>query len=60
MTWDAASGDKNTMIDVALGKVKVYADKLRGKSKFEVNTPTAVLAIRGTIFEVKVWEEKKS
>ena len=58
MTWDATSGDKNTMVDVALGKVKVYAEKLRGKSKFEVNTPTAVLGIRGTIFEVKVWEEK--
>ena len=60
LTWDTASGDNNTMIDVALGKVKVYAKKLRGQSKFEVNTPTAVLGIRGTLFEVKVWEEKKS
>ena len=58
MNWDTASGDNNTMIDVALGKVKVYAKKLSGQSKFEVNTPTAVLAIRGTVFEVKVWEEK--
>lgn len=58
MTLDPVSGDKNTLVDVALGKVKVHAQKLRNQSKFEVNTPTAVLGIRGTLFEVNVSEEK--
>jgi hypothetical protein len=59
MTWDDVSGDKTTLIDVAVGKVKVQAKKLKGNSKFEMNTPTAVLGVRGTSFEVKVYEEKK-
>ena len=60
MNWDEASKDKTTLIDVAMGKVKVHAEKLRGKSKFEINTPTAVLGIRGTTFEVNVWESAKA
>lgn len=59
MNWLNQGDEKKTMIDVAAGKVKVYANQLKGDSKFEVNTPTAVLGIRGTRFEVHVVEEKK-
>jgi len=50
--------DKTTLVDVAMGSVMVYAKKLKGKSKFEVNTPTATIGIRGTQFEVKVQEKQ--
>lgn len=59
MNWLNQTDEKKTMIDVAAGKVKVYASQLKGASKFEVNTPTAVLGIRGTVFEVHVVQEKK-
>ena len=55
---DAQSGEKVTLLDLAIGKVLVYAEKLRGDSKFEVKTPTATTGVRGTVFEVSV-EEKK-
>ena len=46
-----------TLLDVSMGAVLVKAEKLAGASKFEVKTPTSIVGIRGTTFEVKV--EKK-
>ena len=43
-----------TLLDVSLGAVLVKAEKLAGDSKFEVKTPTSIVGIRGTTFEVKV------
>ncbi len=43
-----------TLLDVSLGAVLVKAEKLTGSSKFEVKTPTSIVGIRGTTFEVKV------
>ncbi len=43
-----------TLLDVSLGAVLVKAEKLAGTSKFEVKTPTSIVGIRGTTFEVKV------
>ena len=43
-----------TLLDVSLGAVLVKAEKLTGTSKFEVKTPTSIVGIRGTTFEVKV------
>ncbi|MBI3252995.1 MAG: FecR domain-containing protein [Candidatus Omnitrophica bacterium] len=44
----------NTLLDVEVGSVLVKAEKLVGNSKFEVKTPTSIVGIRGTIFEVNV------
>jgi hypothetical protein len=57
LQWGAAEGEKVTLLDLAIGKVLIHAEKLKGKSKFEVRTPTSTTGVRGTIFEVAV-EEK--
>ncbi|MBI4432479.1 MAG: FecR domain-containing protein [Candidatus Omnitrophica bacterium] len=44
----------NTLLDVQIGSVLVKAEKLVGDSKFEVKTPTSIVGIRGTTFEVNV------
>lgn len=48
------SPEKITLLDVAIGKVMVYVEKLEGDSKFEVRTPTGTMGVRGTVFEVIV------
>lgn len=54
MELDPATGEKNTYLDLALGKVLIHAQKLEGNSKFEVITPTSTTGVRGTVFEVSV------
>lgn len=56
---NSLTGEKRTMLDVAIGRVMVHVEKLEGDSKFEVRTPTATMGVRGTVFEVIVEEEKK-
>ena len=51
---DEASKIDNTLLEVSVGDVLVRAEKLVGASKFEVKTPTSIVGIRGTIFEVHV------
>lgn len=45
---------ENTLLSVQAGSVLVKAQKLIGDSKFEVKTPTSIVGIRGTTFEVQV------
>lgn len=54
MNWDNASQEKVTVLDLALGKVLVRAEKLTPNAKFEIKTPTATTGVKGTIFEVSV------
>ena len=55
LTKDAASGSRQTLLDLAIGEVVVQAQKLYDpKSKFEVKTPTSIAGARGTRFSVKV------
>ena len=54
MEMNAATGEKTTLLKLAVGKVLVHAEKLKGNSKFEVATPTATTGVRGTLFEVSV------
>ena len=51
---DDASQKETTRLNVKIGSILVKAEKLKGDSKFEVNTPTSIVGIRGTTFEVKV------
>ena len=44
----------STLLNVGVGGVLVKAEKLIGASKFEVKTPTSIVGIRGTTFEVNV------
>ena len=57
METESKTGDKTTLLDLALGKVLVHVEKLQGKSKFEVRTPTALTGVRGTTFTVEVREK---
>lgn len=44
-----------TLLDLAIGEVLIRAKKVHGEgSKFEVKTPTSVVGVRGTTFNVKV------
>ncbi|MBN1688101.1 MAG: FecR domain-containing protein, partial [Candidatus Omnitrophica bacterium] len=56
LEMDAITGEKITLLDLAIGKVLVHASKLQGESKFEVRTPTSTTGVRGTVFEVSVEE----
>jgi hypothetical protein len=48
------TGAEETLLDLALGKVRIHVGKLDPKSKFEVRTPTSTTGVKGTIFEVSV------
>ncbi len=48
------TGEENTVLNVAIGKILIKAAKLKGESRFEVVTPTSVVGVRGTEFEVTV------
>ena len=54
MDIDTESGDKVTLLELAVGKVLVEVEKLKGESKFEVKTPTSTAGVQGTVFEVAV------
>jgi len=54
MQTDRTTGDKTTLLDLAIGKVVIKAEKLKGTSSFEVKTPTSTTGVRGTVFEVMV------
>ena len=58
LAWDPISGEKTTLLDLAIGKVLVHAEKLQGNSQFKVRTATSTTGVRGTVFEVSVTAEK--
>jgi hypothetical protein len=45
------------VLDVLLGRVKVFIDHSRGPNYKNVTTQTAVISVRGTMFDVQVNEE---
>jgi hypothetical protein len=51
-------GSWKDLLDVLLGRVKVHIEKLGGQPNYNrVRTPTAVISVRGTIFDVVVEDE---
>jgi hypothetical protein len=54
---DFWNGDLKSLVDVMIGKVRFYIQRLGGRpNPYRVTTPTALIAVRGTIFEVTVDE----
>lgn len=52
---DPKADKSSTLLDLALGEVLIKAQKVHGEnSKFEVKTPTSIVGVRGTTFNVKV------
>ena len=58
MKIDEASQVKMTELQIAIGGVLVKAEKLKRESDFEVVSPSSIVGIRGTMFEVSVEEIK--
>jgi hypothetical protein len=49
-----SGGSVRNVVNVMLGRVRFYIEKVGGRSPYRVQTPTALIAVRGTIFEVNV------
>lgn len=55
VTFRANSGNWRDLLDVWLGRIRVQIQKFGGAPNFNrVHTPTAVISVRGTVFEVSV------
>lgn len=52
--YDEVEKIDNTLLNIGVGSVLVKAEKLVGASRFELKTPTTIVGVRGTIFEVHV------
>lgn len=51
-------GDWRDLLDILIGKVKVQIEKLGGlPNPNKVRTPTAVISVRGTVFDVDVEDD---
>lgn len=58
ITFRANAGNWKDLLDVWLGRVKVHIEKLGGMpNNNKVRTPTAVISVRGTTFDVAVEDE---
>lgn len=54
LSFNPATGEYENLFDITFGTVKARIENLKGKSKFEVKTPTAICGARGTIIYVSV------
>jgi hypothetical protein len=58
VTFRANPGNWKDLLDLWLGRVKVHIEKLSGQpNNNRIRTPTAVISVRGTIFDVAVEDE---
>jgi len=56
---DDLSKSPRTLFNVIKGKTRIHIEKLGGRpNPYRVNTPTAVIAVRGTIFDVLASENE--
>jgi len=54
---DSWSGSFKNLVNLMMGKVRFYVQRLGGKpNPYRVTTPTALIAVRGTVFEVTIDE----
>ncbi len=55
VVFRASPGNLRDLVEVFLGKVKVYIQTFSGRpNPYRVHSPTAVISVRGTVFEVVV------
>jgi ferric-dicitrate binding protein FerR (iron transport regulator) len=58
VVFRANPGNWADVLDVILGKIKVHIEKIGGKpNPASVRTPTAIISVRGTTFDVDVQDE---
>src|SRR3989339_372473 len=49
--------DETSLLKVLMGRIRAVVMKLKIKQKFEIKTPTAICAVRGTDFAVEIGED---
>lgn len=49
LTANLKTGDYENLLESNIGKIRAKVDKMKGGSRFEIKTPTAVACVRGTI-----------
>ena len=55
VVFRANPGNLRELVEVYLGKIKVYIQHFGGQpNPYRVHSPTAVISVRGTVFEVEV------
>lgn len=58
-TFRSNQGNLRELIDLWVGRIKVHIEKLNGKpNPNRIQTPSAVISVRGTTFDVTVDEEE--
>ncbi len=61
VTFRNHPGSWEDLLEMLLGRVKVHIQKLNGQPNHNrVNTPTAIISVRGTTFDVVVDEDQNS
>ncbi len=58
LLYDKQKNIKTTLLQLNVGKIIANAAKLKGGSKFEVETPTALVGVRGTNYVVEYREKE--
>lgn len=53
LLYNRNTDEKTTLLKMNIGKIMANAAKLKGESKFEVQTPTSVVGVRGTEYIVE-------
>ncbi|OGS32586.1 MAG: hypothetical protein A2474_00205 [Elusimicrobia bacterium RIFOXYC2_FULL_34_12] len=49
--------DDNSLLKIIVGRIRAAVNRLKTRQKFEIKTPTAICAVRGTDFAVEVQED---
>ncbi|HTQ56864.1 MAG TPA: FecR domain-containing protein [Bryobacteraceae bacterium] len=58
VVFRANPGSWRDLLDLVLGRIKVHIEKLGGQPNYNrVRTPTAVISVRGTVFDVAIEDE---
>lgn len=61
VTFRSNPGNWRDLVDVWLGRIRVYIQKLGGQpNPNRVQTPTAIISVRGTVFEINVTDEDET
>ena len=56
---ESLNGSPRTIFNLLRGKTRVHIEKVGGRpNPYRVNTPTAVIAVRGTVFDVIVKQDE--
>jgi hypothetical protein len=60
-TFRSNQGNLRELLDLWVGRVKVHIEKLNGKpNPNRIQTPTAVISVRGTTFDVSIEDEDET